>query len=35
VSINFSALECINPAAVFAAVAVAVAGIAWFKKTAK
>jgi hypothetical protein len=32
---NSSALQYINPAAVFAAIAVAVAGIVWFKKTLK
>jgi hypothetical protein len=32
---NSSALQYSNPAAVFAAIAVAVAGIVWFKKTIK
>lgn len=32
---NTSAPQYINPAAVFAAIAVAVAGIVWFKKTLK
>ena len=32
---NSSALQYINQAAVFAAIAVAVAGIVWFKKTVK
>jgi hypothetical protein len=34
-SATVSAIQVFNPSAVFAAIAVAVAGIVWFKKTTK